>query len=94
MTKYKFRVYSIQNTIELPVEDVEESVSSGKADQDKVKSIMKAMQEGKTMEPIVVRKEDNKYKVTDGNHRLLAHKRLGKKTIEATKTSVERTGLF
>jgi uncharacterized ParB-like nuclease family protein len=80
-------------SIELPVKDIKAMVADTAVDKEKVKAIAESIKSGKETDPIYVREDvENKGKwlVTDGNHRLLAHKLLGKSTIKVDKSSVER----
>ena len=45
---------------------------------ERVEGIIKAIKEKKKLEPIIVVKEGEKYRILDGNHRYQAYKKLGK----------------
>lgn len=91
---YSFSVYTQNETVSISLSKIQEMVSDSPLEEAKVQSMMRALKDGKELAPIVVRKEGEAYRIIDGNHRCEAAKRLGHKTIEVTKESVERSKLF
>lgn len=91
---YRFCIYSQKETVEILLDSIVERVGDTPLEEARVVFMMEAIKAGKELAPIVVGKEGEKYRVLDGNHRVMASRRLGKKTIKATKESVERTMLF
>jgi ParB-like chromosome segregation protein Spo0J len=57
--------------------------------EEKVEEYKEAMEEGQEFPPITVWQKGNEYWLIDGMHRLLATKRLGKKTIKAEIVKLE-----
>jgi len=49
---------------------------------ERVDAVIKAIKEKKDMEPIIVVKEGDKYRILDGNHRYQAYKKLQHETVK------------
>lgn len=56
----------------------------------KVQQLMKAILRGQTVPPVLVRRHDNKWQIIDGHHRLEAHRRLGRKSIQVRVVPAQR----
>lgn len=81
-------------SVDLPVKDIAETAPDVKIDKGKVNSIMECIKRGDKIEPICVREDSinkGKWLVTDGNHRLVAHRLAGKFMIKANKVLLEQT---
>ena len=76
-----------EKTIELPISKITvfepEDKFSDPDNAKNLKKIVQALKAGKTMPPILVRRQGNKFQVLDGHHRFMAYKMLGKKSILA-----------
>jgi hypothetical protein len=53
-----------------------------KDNSERVEGIIKAIKEKKDIEPIIVVKEGDKYRILDGNHRYQAYKKIGDETVK------------
>lgn len=74
---------------EVALENIKMDRRPGGREMDKVKGIAQAFKDNKAMEPVVLVKNDGKYKVADGYHRTLGAKHAGKTTIKAIVGEVE-----
>ena len=72
----KFTLGSLE-TVEVPIKTITERVPDTPSDISTIRGMVKTLENGMELDPILIRRDpDNpeKWVVTDGNHRLLAHK--------------------